>query len=183
MADMSSPGLSCSRRTFLGYSTLTAGLLTVAQLRPPPALAATSPAGQVLTASDAEIMAAVTQRMVYSGDPGMPAVDDTQAVATIERALQETDPSVQRQVRWLLRVFQWGPPVFAFELRSFTAMSDAQQDAYLRGWATSNNELRRLAFRALRNLAMLGYYSQDATWKGIHYDGPWVPRPRRAGGS
>jgi len=168
-----------SRRAFLQYSALSAGLIVLSRLRPAPAAAAAPPvqAGlQVLSLRDAEIMSALTERVVYSGDSGMPAVRDTQAVQTIDRAVQQLDPRVQTQLRWLLRAFEWGPPVLTFQLTTFTGMSPEQQDAYLDGWARSNSETRRLAFRALKNLAVLGYYSQDATWKGIHYDGPWVPR-------
>jgi hypothetical protein len=39
---------------------------------------------------------------------------------------------------------------------------------------TSRLDLRRRAFYALRNLSYLGYYSQDATWGLIGYQGPFV---------
>jgi hypothetical protein len=58
-------------------------------------------------------------------------------------------------------------------------MSPEERDEYLQQWAMSAVEVRRLAFRALKNLSMLGYYAQDATWKSLHYDGPWAPRARR----
>ena len=86
---------------------------------------------------------------------------------------------MQSQVGWLLTLFQWGPPLFQLKLKTFTSLTPDERDDYLRGWATSRSDTRRLAFRALKNLSMLGYYSQDATWKGIHYDGPWAPRARR----
>jgi gluconate 2-dehydrogenase subunit 3-like protein len=171
-----------SRRTFLRYSAWSAGFLALSRLRVAPVGAAQAPPTelQVFTPRDAEIMTGITERLVFSGDSGMPAVRDTQAIATIDRAVQQLDPHVQGQLRWLMRIIEWGPPILALQLTTFTGMTPAQQDAYLHGWAASDNETRRLAFRALKNLAMLGYYSQDATWKGIHYDGPWAPRPRRS---
>ena len=96
----------------------------------------------------------------------------------IDQALLQLDPAVQSQVGWLLILFQWGPPLFQLKLKTFTSLTPQERDEYLQGWVTSRSDTRRLAFRALKNLSMLGYYSQDATWKGIHYDGPWVPRPR-----
>ena len=33
-----------------------------------------------------------------------------------------------------------------------------------------------LAFQALKNLSMLGWYSQDASWASIGYQGPLIAR-------
>ena len=173
---------SLSRRSFLRYTAVSAGLLTLSRLRALPALAAESvPADglQVLTAHQAEVFTAIVERMVFSGAEGMPAVRDTRAVETIDQALLQLDAGVQSQLRWLLTMFQWGPALFQFKLTTFTGMTPEERDTYIQDWATSRYQTRKLAFRALKNLSMLGYYSQDATWKGIHYDGPWAPRLRR----
>jgi len=172
-----------SRRSFLQYTALSAGLLTLSRLRVAAGTTtAVSVTGglQVLSPSEANILTVVVERMVFTGAPEMPAVRDTHAIQTIDRALLQLDASLQTQLRWLLKVFEWGPPFFQFNFTTFTHMSDAERDRYLLEWDTSQVEMRRLAFRALKNLSVLGYYSQDATWKGIHYDGPWVPRPKIA---
>jgi hypothetical protein len=171
-----------SRRSFLRYTAISAGLLAVSRLRPAPALAAEPAVAaglHVLTPAQAEVMTAIVERMVFSGADGMPAVRDTHAIETIEQALLQLDPAVRSQVGWVLLLFQWGPPVFQLKLSRYTGLSADDRDAYLQNWADSRSEMRRLAFRALKNLSMLGYYAQDATWKGIHYDGPWAPLPRR----
>ena len=41
---------------------------------------------------------------------------------------------------------------------------------------TSALALRRLGFQALRNLSLLGWYSQDASWPSIGYAGPLLAR-------
>jgi len=170
-----------SRRSFLRYTAVTTGLLTLSRLRLVSAQAspAARPGLQVLSAYQADVFTAITERMVYAGHDGRPAVRDTGAIETIDQALLQLDRSVQTQLRWLLIAFQWGPPLLLLKMKSFTAMSADEQDTYIRGWATSASDIRKLAFHALKNLAMLGYYSQDATWPAIHYSGPWVPRPRR----
>jgi len=170
-----------SRRAFLRSTAVNAGLVTLTRLHLAPVLAQVPAGGglRVLTAPQAEILTAVVERMVFSGDPRMPAVHDTGAVRTIDQALLQLDPAVRSQLGWLLRLVQWGPLLFQLRFQTFTSLTPDERDAYLRGWAESRFATRRLAFRALKNLSMLGYYSQDATWKGIHYDGPWVPRPRR----
>jgi len=171
-----------SRRSFLRYTALTAGLLAVSRLRLAPAIAAQRTLAtelHVLTPQQADILTAIVERFTFTGADTMPAVRDTQAIVTIDQALLQLDPTVQSQIGWLLTLFQWGPPLFQLKLNTFTGLKPEERDVYLQGWATSRSGTRRLAFRALKNLSMLGYYSQDATWKGIHYDGPWVPRPRR----
>ncbi len=171
-----------SRRSFLRYTALTAGLLAVSRLRLAPALAVQAPLTtglRVLTPHQADILTAIAERITFTGTDTMPALRNTQAIVTIDQALLQLDPGVQSQVGWLLMLFQWGPPLFQLKLSTFTGLTPEERDSYLQGWATSRSSTRRLAFRALKNLSMLGYYSQDATWKGIHYDGPWVPRERR----
>ena len=58
----------------------------------------------------------------------------------------------------------------------FTHLNDAAQREALAGWAGSRLALRRLAFLALRNLAFVGYWSQDETWSAIGYAGPLIGR-------
>jgi hypothetical protein len=185
MADTTEMPAPLSRRSFLRYSALTGGLLALSRLRVAPGLAAEPAVAaglQVLTPPQADVLTAIVERMVFTDNPDMPAVRDTRAIETIDQALLQLGPGVQSQLGWLLTVFQWGPPLFALKLTRFTGMAPDEKDVYIRGWATSRLEARRLAFRALKNLSMLGYYSQDPTWRTIHYDGPWVPRARRVVG-
>ncbi len=170
-----------SRRSFLRYTAVSAGLLTLSQVRLGPVAVASLPdAGfHFLTPHEAEILTAIVERMVFAGEEGMPAVRDTRAVETIDQTITQLDTAVQSQLRWLLQLFQWGPPLLQLKLKTFTGMSPEERDDYIRDWADSRFATRQLAFRALKNLSMLGYYSQDATWAAIHYDGPWAPRPRR----
>ena len=71
-----------------------------------------------------------------------------------------------------LRLFEYGPILFALSFSRFTRMNDAEKDASLRAWAESRLALRRTGFMALRNLCFLGYYSQPEAWRAIGYRGP-----------
>jgi hypothetical protein len=51
-------------------------------------------------------------------------------------------------------------------------MSDAERDASLRAWMTSRLAIRRQAFLAVRNLCLLGFYSQPEAWRLVGYQGP-----------
>lgn len=170
-----------SRRSFLRRAAFGAGLLTLSRLRVAPVLAADSAAAglQVLNPREAEILTLIVERMVDSGDPAMPAVRATRTIFTIDQALLQLDTDLQSQFRWLLPLFDWAPAVMQLKFKRFSSMNADERDDYLRAWAGSRFATCRLAFRALKNLSMLGYYSQDETWAGIHYRGPWLPRPRK----
>jgi hypothetical protein len=162
---------------------MSAGLLTLSKLRPvapAAALAASTDAGlEVLSTGDARTLSAIAERMVFTGDPGMPRFSETSGVRIIDHAMKYLDDDVTQQLHWALLLFEYAPPLFAGRLSTFTGLDATAQDAYIAGWADSRFTLRRIAFQALKNLSYLGYYADDATWQGIHYDGPWVRRARK----
>jgi hypothetical protein len=170
------------RRTLLGLVGMSAGLVAVARVRPPlgSSVALAADEGfQVLRPDDARVLGAIAERMVFTGDPNMPLFRDTGGLRTIDHALRQLPEATRGQLSWALLIFQYAPPLFGAGLATFTGLSEENQDAYLRQWEHSGLETLGIAFRAFKNLCMLGYYAHDATWKSIHYDGPWVPRPRR----
>jgi hypothetical protein len=170
------------RRTFLWTAGMSAGLLTLSRLRVVPSALATEPTGaaalRVLGPSDARILAAIADRMTDTGEASMPRFADTAALQTIDTALRQLPPDVTQQLSWALWLFEYAPPLLIGKLSTFTGFTPEWQDVYLTTWEQSRFQLRRVAFQALKNLSFLGYYAQDATWKGIHYQGPWVPGPR-----
>ena len=179
-------GVVIKRRTFLRAAGMSAGLSTLAKLGPAsPAVALAKSADDgltVLSAGDAEILSAIAERMVFTGDPQMPRFGETSGLRIIDSSMRYLPDDVTQQLRWALLLFEYAPPLFAGRFSTFTSLDEAAQDAYIAGWAESRFALRRVAFQALKNLSYLGYYSDAATWKWIHYDGPWVPKPRRIRG-
>ena len=160
-------------------------MLALSQLRAPAAAnAATAiPTGlRVLSPNDARVLTAIADRIAYTGDASMPRFRDTAGLQVIDGALLQLPAETVQQLHYALLLFEYGPPIFDFRFSTFTSLSDAAKDTSLAGWERSRFMIRQLAFRALKNLSMLGYYSQDATWSAIHYSGPWVPRPRRVAG-
>jgi hypothetical protein len=172
-----------SRRAVLRAGGISAALIALSRLRalPAPAFGAVSPGVdlRVLSSTDARILTGIADRMTFTGDPAMPRFADTAGLLVIDRALLQVPPEVPQQLSWALLLFEYGPPLFAGRLSTFSGLTPEWQDAYIAGWAESRFHTRRIAFQALKNLSMLGYYSQDATWSAIHYQGPWAPKPRR----
>jgi hypothetical protein len=169
------------RRAFLRLGAWSAAFLALGRLRGLPA--AQAAAGEnglwVLSPTDARRMLAVADRITFTGDPAMPRFAETEGLAAIDTALLQLPPDVPEQLSWALLLFEYGPPVTIGRLSTYSRLSPEWQDIYLMAWEQSRFQLLRLAFQAFKNLAMLGYYAQDATWGAIHYRGPWAPRPRR----
>lgn len=175
-------GARVTRRGFLHLAGFSAGMLALSRLRPLPAAWGAEPGAALsaLSPADARVLAAVAERITYTGDPAMPRFAATDGLRTIDVALRGLPPEVPRQLSWGLWLFEWGPPLSIGRPARFTGLDAASQDAYVADWAESRFQTRRLVFQALKNLSYLGYYTQDATWAGIHYGGPLAPRPRRA---
>jgi hypothetical protein len=78
------------------------------------------------------------------------------------------------EVRSLLVLIEHGTRYFFFSWRAFSELALEKRRDYLHGWETSHLDFRRQAFQVLRMMALFFFYSQDATWKAIGYDGPWI---------
>jgi hypothetical protein len=167
-----------SRRTFLQLAGSGAALAALARLPALPALATAAGDGTpaFFSAEEQEILTQVVERMVDTGLPDAPRVRDSGAVACIDRLCRGLDAELVGPLPLLLRAVEWGPYVFELRFGRFTTLPDDAKDASLRGWMTSSIGLRRLGFQALKNLSMLGWYSQEASWPAIGYAGPLLAR-------
>jgi hypothetical protein len=181
MESTRTPFADLSRRGFLRLTAASASLGALARLRALPA-AATSVSGEArerfFDAGQTEVLTQIAERMVDSGQAGAPPLRATRAIATIDRCCQQLDPSLTSPLPTALQLFEYGPFFFDWTFRRFTQLSDVEKDRSLSGWMTSRFELRRLAFQALRNLSILGYYSQPESWPLLGYSGPLVASPR-----
>lgn len=171
------PGLRPTRRGFLRLAGATAALGTLARLRALPAAAASAGTGAGFFAPrEREILTRVVERMVDTGEPGAPAVRDTRTIDTIDALCRSLDPASTAPLPALLRLVEWGPLLFEGRLARFSSLDPVDRDAHLAGWMGSRLGIRRQGFLALRNLALLGYWSQDETWPWIGYRGPLLGR-------
>ncbi len=167
------------RREFLALSSLGPALLALSSL-PVGAFAAGAPAApgdtRVLDDAERELFLAIAERMVDTGLANAPRARDVGALATAERALAALDPTLVSALRVALALVDWWPALVELRFTRFASLPPDAQDASLEGWRSSGSELRRRVFYALRNLAFLSYWSQDATWPLIGYPGPWLGR-------
>jgi len=168
-----------TRRSFLALAGGATALGSIASLRSVPALAAAArTAGPFFAPTEREILTCVVERMVDTGDPAAPPVRATRTIDTIDALCAGLDPDATAPLPALLRLVEWGPLLFDRRLARFTTLDAAGRDDALRGWMTSGLALRRIGFYALRNMALLGYWSQDETWPLVGYAGPLLRKPR-----
>lgn len=82
-------------------------------------------------------------------------------IITIDAFVQQLPKTLQRQLRFGLHLFQWGPLLFIGKLCRFTQLPPRHAVQYVEGWAKSRFRIRRRLFRGLRDIAFLGYYSSN----------------------
>ena len=172
--------ITATRRGFLRVAGGSAAFASLANLRALPA-AASGTGGRFFAPAEREVLTQVVERMVETGEPAAPAVRATGAIDAIDALCLSLDPDATAPLPPLLRLVEWSPLVFDGRFSRFTTLADDEQDRALTGWMRSRFAWRRMAFLALRNLALLGYWSQDATWPLIGYRGPLLARDRAGG--
>ena len=131
-------------------------------------------AARVLDEDDADLLMAIVERMVWTGEPSAPAPREIGTLASIEAALTTLDETLVEELRLALRLVEYWPVLMEWRFERFRSLSAQAQDQSLEGWRRSRIETRRRVFYALRNLSLLGYWSRDETWPLIGYPGPWV---------
>jgi hypothetical protein len=170
-------GLRATRRSFLRLAGGAAAFAVLADVRALPAAAEAVASGaadatRFFDPAGREILTRIVERMVDTGDPSAPALADTRTLDTIDTLCASLDPAATAPLPVLLRLVEWGPLIFDLRFARFSELDAAGRDAHLAGWMNSRFGWRRMAFYALRNLAFLGWWSQDATWPLIDYRGP-----------
>jgi len=172
--------LRATRRGFLRLAGSSAALAALPTLRAIPVAAAPSAGARFFDAAETEILTQLAERICATGASEAPRVRETATVVTIDAFCERLDPALSGALPLALRLFEWGPFVFELTPTRFTRMSDAAKDASLHAWMTSRLALRRQAFLALRNLCLVGWYSQPEVWRLVGYAGPLLGQ--RAGG-
>jgi len=81
--------------------------------------------------------------MVETGEPGAPALGETDAIETIDGLCAGLDPGLSRPLPALLRLVEWAPLLFDFTFTRFSRMTPEQRDASLEAWMGSRLALRR----------------------------------------
>ena len=130
---------------------------------------------QFFSPAEYSIWAAVADRVLAEEKPsGVPTPAQLDVAARADAFLAPLPETDRKDLKQLLALFdnalfsvlQGGPP------RTFTAMSDAEQDAHLRRWQTSRLAIQRTGFQAMKRLCCALYFSAPETFPAAGYPGP-----------
>ncbi|MBX3128075.1 MAG: gluconate 2-dehydrogenase subunit 3 family protein [Polyangiaceae bacterium] len=166
--------MQLSRRSALGLGAVgTVALVAAGSLRwfthgyPPGA--------QVLLALGDKEQAIVTSLVdaLIDGGEGLPTADDAGVVQRIDEQLWGADVHTQSDLRAALQVVEHAPILFGAPGR-FTSLSRRRRVEVLRAMLASKRDVFVQVATALKQLTMLCYYSAEASWGAIGYDGPWI---------
>ncbi|QSQ24200.1 hypothetical protein JY651_04305 [Pyxidicoccus parkwayensis] len=113
-------------------------------------------------------------RRAFPARAGWPDADTARVAVVADGLLARGDPSVAKEVKDLLGLFDNALAGFLFSGRvtPFSRLSPEEQDAAFEDWRTSRLVLRRSAHHALRTLVHSAYYMHPAVSAAAGYVPP-----------
>jgi hypothetical protein len=156
------------RSVLLGAAALTAKSVAACS-RPPDQVS-----DDTFLRGGAFLTLAAAAEALAPAENGFPGALDVDAAAKVDALLRDEDPFVQEQFQGALLVLEWIP--LAWFGRRFSRLSiDRRVVVFQRLNASRLAPLRQVA-QGVFTFVMLGFYSSEAVWTSIGYDGPWVSR-------
>ena len=107
--------------------------------------------------------------MIAADEPGVTPRDLRVADGIVDY-IATLPPHMQKQIRQLIILFEFLPPLVIFKPRNFLHLTKHDQDRYIEAWGTSRLALLRTGFRVLKSLCVSTYYQNPASWKAIGYE-------------
>lgn len=155
-----------SRRTFIAGALVAAGLTLV---RTSGYDAYPDWDGAVLYAWEAEVLRAVAEAVLPPAPLDARLLDAVPA--NVDRFVRALPPAGKLEVHALFAAVE------QLHLTRLTRLPPADRLAFLADLAALGS-LPAIAARGIRDLALLGYYQDPATWPALGYGGPWVSGER-----
>jgi hypothetical protein len=115
-----------------------------------------------------KILEPIADRMIAVEEPGITPRDLHVAEGVIQY-VSSLPPPLQKQMRQLILIFEYLPPVIVFRPRRFSRLNAVDQERYIAAWGTSRIGLLRTGFRVLKSLCVSTYYQNPAAWTAIGY--------------
>jgi hypothetical protein len=172
-----------SRRSFLRASLFGGALLSLSLIVGRSLSGYRLPDGVVrprfLSDKELIVLGAAVARIVAPDElADAPRENGLELASWLDGYLANLDEALRSDLRALLQFLEHGGPLFRLRATRFSRQSASEQDATLAAFADSPLALRRQGLQALRGLAFLAYYRQDASWPMLGYAGPMLPRAR-----
>ncbi len=125
---------------------------------------------KILTKLEYDILKSAADR-IAAGSAEKYGLDLAQKIDAVFAGLP---PHYAQEFKLLLKVFEFGPPLFGFIFQRFTRMNSQEKDRYLRNWETSGLAFKRMGFQAIKRITLSALYGSEETWREIGYRGPWL---------
>lgn len=123
-----------------------------------------------LSARRRKILRAFLDAMRPTGHPMDKDIKTDTLVSGFEDYFRYAAPQVQLALPYILDLIEYGTLPFAGRLRTFSALSRREQDAYLQGFVESPLQPLRDIFKAARAFFCIVYYAQPSVLEAIGYD-------------
>ncbi|MCB9575419.1 MAG: hypothetical protein H6717_00135 [Polyangiaceae bacterium] len=94
-------------------------------------------------------------------------------VQGMDEQVWAAEPGLQADLRAALLLIEHSPPLFGV-LGRFTRLGRTARQELLTRMLRSKREVFVQAVSGLKQMAQILYYSTDAVWDAIGYDGPWI---------
>lgn len=101
--------------------------------------------------------------------PVVPPPEELETVERIDAKLAALPPDETKDLRSLLSVLEYLPPLLGPRLGRFTALPPDERAAYLLEWESSRLAFKRTGFAALKYLVMMFYYGDPRSWPALAY--------------
>ena len=171
--DPKSPNLPFSRREFMRRSlwftaAAAAGTAYTACTSRPD----TVPDDMFLSPGAFLTLAAAAEALAPSDEGFALGAADLGTAQTVDELLRTEDPAIQDQFHGALWVLEWLP--VAWYGRRFTRLSLKRRRAVFARLNGSRVATLRQVAQGVFVFVTLAFYSSEAVWPSIGYDGPWV---------
>lgn len=178
-----------TRRLFLQRSVLALAaalsptLLHAAKATPTPEKTEAAPALQAFSADDYRLLSVISEAFIPSeaDSPGARTID---LAARIDRYTSPSDEALIQGIRGALLFIENKAPELTGETRKFSELDAAKKEKVLLAM-NSASPLTTTIFVAVRGLCMFYFYTDEAGWKQLGYDGPLITpsNPSRKAGA
>lgn len=185
LSPMSPPWLSpvLSRRWFIRGSLLGAAGVAFGSLLLAADRSQTVTTGlRVLSQHEADVLAALAERLCPAGSDGAPGAAALHSVEQIDAALAAAPDDAQQGFKLALRVFDnaFIGALCGERLQPFRTLSGSKKDDAIRAWQHARLGVRRTLMRGLETTILSVYWGDAQTWPRIGYPGPPEPLQLRA---
>lgn len=165
-----------TRRAFLRKSLIGTIVLSSSSLFLTSCASYTTPETELLSLSAKEFacLNGVCDALIPYDTENLPRPSEIGTAKAVDKLLSTLPEENKKQMKLLFSAFEHAPLVFAFSKTPFSQQSLEKQRKILSSLENSSLSFARLAFMGVKMLVMMGYYTRDAAWKAIGYEGPLV---------